>query len=64
MAGERKNGHVVTGKNLKINTNMHIENVHRSLKHLYLEGKLRLDKSLSALTELVINKRGDKEIQR
>lgn len=45
-------------KGAKINTNMHIENFHRSLKHIYLEGKKtkRVDKVIHELIRLVRDK--------
>lgn len=38
-----------------VNTNMHIERMHRTLKHIYLQGKKvkRLDKSLYALMKFI-----------
>ncbi|XP_055935218.1 uncharacterized protein LOC129965398 [Argiope bruennichi] len=48
-------------KGAKINTNMHIENFHRSLKHIYLEGKKtkRVDKVIFELIRLVNDKNFD-----
>lgn len=39
----------------EINTNMHIERLHKSIRHIYLRGKKvqRLDKSLGFLMKLV-----------
>jgi len=47
-----------------INTNMHIERMHRTLKHIYLQGKKvkRLDKSLHALMKYTRDKSIDKLI--
>lgn len=47
-----------------INTNMHIERLHRTLKHIYLEGKKvkRLDKSLHALLKFIRDKSIDRLI--
>ena len=48
-------------KEAKINTNMHIENFHRQLKHIYLDGKKvkRLDKVIVQLIKLTNDKRFD-----
>lgn len=48
--------------NAGINTNMHLESMHRAIKHIYLKGKTcqRLDKSLNALMELVQHKLFDR----
>jgi len=47
-----------------INTNMHIERMHRTLKHIYLQGKKvkRLDKSLHALMKYTRDKSIDRLI--
>ncbi|KAE9530123.1 hypothetical protein AGLY_011585 [Aphis glycines] len=47
-----------------INTNIHIERMHRTLKHIYLEGKKvkRLDKSLYALLKFLRDKSIDRLI--
>jgi len=47
-----------------INTNMHIERMHRTLKYIYLEGKKvkRLDKSLCALLKFLRDKSIDRLI--
>lgn len=41
-----------------LNTNMHIERMHRTIKHLYLNGKYvkRLDKAISAILKFVRDK--------
>lgn len=41
-----------------LNTNMHIERMHRTIKHLYLKGKFtkRLDKALCAILQFVRDK--------
>lgn len=41
-----------------LNTNMHIERMHRTIKHLYLHGKhvKRLDKAISAILKFVRDK--------
>lgn len=45
-----------------VNTNMHIERMHRTLKHIYLQGKKvkRLDKSLHALMKFIRDKSIDR----
>lgn len=50
--------------NSGINTNMHIERMHRTLKHIYLQGKKvkRLDKSLHALMRYTRDKSIDRLI--
>ncbi|XP_008180456.1 uncharacterized protein LOC103308587 [Acyrthosiphon pisum] len=50
--------------NAGINTNMHIERMHRTLKHIYLQGKKvkRLDKSLHALMRYTRGKSIDRLI--
>lgn len=49
----------------RINTNMHIENFHRNLKHIYLEGKKvkRLDKTIAELNNLINDKQFDNRIK-
>ena len=44
--------------NCGINTNMHLERMHRTLKYVYLQGKQvkRLDKTINALMKLVRDK--------
>ncbi|XP_072401025.1 uncharacterized protein [Diabrotica undecimpunctata] len=41
-----------------LNTNMHIERIHRTIKHIYLNGKYvkRLDKAISAILKFVRDK--------
>jgi len=47
-----------------VNTNMHIERMHRTLKHIYLQGKKvkRLDKSLYALMKFIRDRSIDRLI--
>lgn len=44
--------------NSGLNTNMHIERMHRTIKHLYLEGKFvkRLDRAIGAIMKFVRDK--------
>lgn len=44
--------------NSGLNTNMHIERIHRTIKHLYLDGKFvkRLDKAIGAIMKFVRDK--------
>ncbi|XP_025017185.1 uncharacterized protein LOC107364685 [Tetranychus urticae] len=44
-------------KNLGINTNMYLENLHRNLKHIYMGGKKvrRMDESISNIMRLIKN---------
>jgi len=48
-----------------INTNMHFERMHRTRKHIYLQGKnvKRLDKSLHALMKYTRDKSIDRLIE-
>jgi len=48
----------------EINTNMHIERMHRTLKHIYLEGKKvkQLNKSIHALLKFLRDKSIDRLI--
>ncbi|XP_053206553.1 uncharacterized protein LOC128390810 [Panonychus citri] len=52
-------------KKLGINTNMHLENFHRNLKHIYMDGKKvkRMDESISALMKLTYGMQYDKLIR-
>ncbi|KAJ8969218.1 hypothetical protein NQ317_015268 [Molorchus minor] len=45
-------------KGCSVNTNMHLESMHRTLKHCYLEGKVvkRLDKGLHAVLKFIRDK--------
>ena len=47
-----------------INTNMHLERMHRTIKHIYLQGKVvkRLDKALHALMRFLRNRIVDRVI--
>ncbi|XP_050507538.1 uncharacterized protein LOC126885154 [Diabrotica virgifera virgifera] len=49
-------------KGVGINTNMYLESMHKTLKHVYLEGKKvrRLDRCISALMKLVRDKLFDR----
>lgn len=49
-------------KNAGINTNMHLERMHRTIKHLYLKGKTvkRLDKSIHAIMQMTKQKLFDR----
>lgn len=48
----------------ELNTNMHIENIHRLIKHIYLNGKKvqRLDKAIHALMKMIRDKLFDQMI--
>ena len=52
-------------KGAKLNTNMHIENFHKSLKHIYLVGKKtkRIDKVTNEFIKLVKDKNYDQFIK-
>ena len=47
-----------------VNTNMHIERMHRTIKHTYLQGKQvkRLDKSIHSLMQFLCDKIFDRII--
>jgi len=42
-------------KNLGVNTNMYLENLHRNMKHIFMDGKKhrRMDQSISTLMKLI-----------
>ncbi|VEN37183.1 unnamed protein product [Callosobruchus maculatus] len=50
--------------NCGINTNMHLEQMHRTLKHIYLKGKVikRLDKAINVLMKFIRDKLFDRLI--
>lgn len=52
-------------KGAKINTNMHIENFHYQIKHIYLEGKAckRIDKCCAKLKDYINDKKFERLIK-
>ncbi|KAJ8914302.1 hypothetical protein NQ315_011287 [Exocentrus adspersus] len=53
-------------KDCSVNTNMHLESMHRTLKHCYLDGKVvkRLDKGLYAVLKLIRDKTVERLIKK
>ena len=53
-------------KGCGINTNMHLESMHKTIKHIYLQGKnvTRLDKGLHAVLKLLRDKIMDRIIKK
>ena len=53
-------------KNLGINTNMYLENLHRKLKHIFMEGKKhrRMDQSITILMKLIYHMQYERIIRK